>query len=121
MTSSPTKATAIDVVIEQVAAYNARDLERFLATYSTDAEVTGVAAAPLVGSATLRDFYASRFDDASAQCTIETYVLFGERWVVARESVSTAGSVTDTVATFEVRDGVITRASMLKAEPGRTT
>lgn len=109
--------TAFDVVRAQVEAFNARDLDAFLATYSREAEVTGVAATPIAGAADLRAFYADRFGDAGVRCTIETYVLFGDRWVVARESIANSTGTTDTVAIFEVRDDVIVRAAMLKAEP----
>jgi len=46
---------------------------------------------------------------------IDTSVLFGSRWVVAQERVINAGVATETIATFDVVDGVISRASMLKA------
>lgn len=46
---------------------------------------------------------------------IEQTVLFGDRWVVAREQVINAGVSTETIATFDVVDGLISRASMLKA------
>ena len=42
-------------------------------------------------------------------------MLFGERWVVAQERVINAGVATETIATFDVVDGLIQRASMLKA------
>lgn len=113
MTSNP---TSIEVVREQVTAFNDRDLERFLATYGSESEVIGVTAEPLLGAGALREFYTPRFEDPSARCTIETYVLFDDRWVVAREAISNSQTVTDTIATFEVRAGVITRASMIKAE-----
>lgn len=109
--------TAFVVVQEQVAAYNQRDLERFLATYAADAEVIGITADPILGIEALRNFYTPAFENPSARCTIETYVLFGDRWVVARESVSNREMTTDTIAIFEVREGAISRASMVKAEP----
>ncbi len=39
---------------------------------------------------------------------------FGDRWLVARELVTTSNGTGETIATFEVRDGLITRASMVK-------
>ncbi|WP_166845388.1 nuclear transport factor 2 family protein [Isoptericola sp. BMS4] len=107
--------TATAVVAEQVDAFNARDLDRFVATYAPDAVVTGVTPDPIVGRDALRAFYGGRFDDAALHCEITTSVAFGERWVVARELVTTANGTGETVATFDVADGVIARASMLKA------
>jgi len=107
--------TATAVVAEQVDAFNARDLDRFLATYAADAVVAGVTPEPMVGRDALRAFYAGRFEDPALHCEITTSVAFGERWVVARELVTTAGGTGETVATFDVADGVIARASMLKA------
>jgi len=46
---------------------------------------------------------------------IDSTVLFGDRWVIAREYVINADVSTETIATFDVVDGRISRASMLKA------
>lgn len=107
--------TAATVVAEQVDAFNARDLDRFLATYAADAVVTGVTPEPLVGRDALRTFYAGRFEDPALHCEITTSVAFGQRWLVARELVTSTSGTGETVATFDVADGAIARASMLKA------
>lgn len=106
---------AADIVRRQVNAFNSQDLEAFLATYAADAVVTGVAAQPLVGSRRLREFYARRLRDASLRCVLDTVVTFGERWVVAREQITSGATTTETIAMFDVVDGLIQRASMLKA------
>lgn len=103
------------VVTTQLDAFNAHDLEAFVATYSTDTIVTGVAAEPIVGHEALREFYEPRLANPDLSCEIETVVQFGERWVVAREYVINGGTRTETIATFDVVDGLIQRASMLKA------
>lgn len=107
--------TAETVVRTQVEAFNAHDLEAFLATYADDAVVTGVAPEPLRGHDALRAFYGPRLEDTSLSCAIDASVSFGERWVVAREWVSTSTGATETIATFDVVDGRIARASMVKA------
>ena len=99
----------------QLDAFSAHDLEAFVATYADDAVVTGVAPEPLVGSAAIRAFYEPRLQNPELSCVIDTSVLFGSRWVVAQERVINAGVATETIATFDVVDGVISRASMLKA------
>ncbi|MFF2051429.1 nuclear transport factor 2 family protein [Leifsonia sp. NPDC058194] len=110
-----TALDALRVVTEQVDAFNAHDLEAFVATYSEDAVVTGVGAAPLTGRDAIRAFYADRLDHPALSCTIAAHTLFGERWVIAQEHVVRDGVATETIATFDVRDGLIRRASMVKA------
>lgn len=107
--------SALDTVQAQLDAFNAHDLEAFVATYADDAVVTGVAPEPLVGSAAIRAFYEPRLQNPELSCVIDTSVLFGSRWVVAQERVINAGVATETIATFDVVDGAISRASMLKA------
>ncbi|MBP3977087.1 MULTISPECIES: nuclear transport factor 2 family protein [unclassified Microbacterium] len=107
--------SALDTVQAQLDAFNAHDLDAFVATYADDAVVTGVAPEPLVGSAAIRAFYEPRLQNPELSCVIDTSVLFGSRWVVAQERVINAGVATETIATFDVVDGVISRASMLKA------
>jgi hypothetical protein len=108
--------TSSEVVRDQVDAFNRHDIDAFMATYAHDAVVVGVVDAPLVGHAELRTFYESRLrSDADLRCEIETLVAFGTRWVVARELISSRTGEVETIATFDVADGLIQRASMLKA------
>jgi hypothetical protein len=107
--------SALDTVQAQLDAFNAHDLDAFVATYAADAVITGVAAEPVVGTAAIREFYEPRLQNPELSCVIETSVLFGSRWVVAQEQVINAGVATETIATFDVVDGLIARASMLKA------
>lgn len=110
-----TDRNALDTVQAQLEAFNAHDLEAFVATYAADAVITGVAPAPITGTAAIRAFYEPRLQNPELSCVIETTVLFGTRWVVAQEQVINAGIATETIATFDVVDGLISRASMLKA------
>ncbi|KJL32087.1 nuclear transport factor 2 family protein [Microbacterium oxydans] len=110
-----TDRSALDTVQAQLDAFNAHDLDAFVATYAADAVITGVAPDPLVGSTAIRAFYAPRLRNPELSCVIDATVLFGIRWVVAQERVINAGVATETIATFDVVDGLIARASMLKA------
>ncbi|MGH3689930.1 MAG: nuclear transport factor 2 family protein [Microbacterium sp.] len=107
--------SALDTVQAQLDAFNAHDLDAFVATYAEDAVITGVATEPVVGSTAIRAFYEPRLQNPELSCVIETSVLFGTRWVVAQEQVINAGVATETIASFDVVDGLIARASMLKA------
>lgn len=106
---------AIDTVQAQLDAFNAHDLDAFVATYAADAMITGVAVEPIVGRDAIRAFYEPRLQNPELSCVIDNTVLFGTRWVVAQERVINAGVATETIATFDVVDGLISRASMLKA------
>lgn len=110
-----TDRTALETVQAQLDAFNAHDLDAFVATYAADAVITGVAAEPVIGAAAIRAFYEPRLQNPDLSCVIDTSVLFGTRWVVAQEQVVNAGVATETIATFDVDRGLIVRASMLKA------
>jgi hypothetical protein len=110
-----TDRTALDTVRAQLDAFNAHDLDAFVATYAETAVITGVAPEPLIGSAAIRAFYEPRLQSPELSCVIETSVQFGTRWVVAQEKVVNADVSTETIATFDVVGGLIARGSMLKA------
>ena len=112
---TPGPRSAERTVQNQLDAFNAHDLDAFVATYASDAVITGVAPEPIVGTAAIRAFYEPRLQNPELSCVIEQTVLFGDRWVVAQEQVINAGVATETIATFDVVDGLISRASMLKA------
>lgn len=107
--------TAESTVRAQLDAFNAHDLDAFVETYTPDAVISGVAPEPVSGTQGIRAFYEPRLSSTDLSCVIEQIVLFGERWVVAREQVINAGVATETIAIFDVVDGLISRASMLKA------
>ncbi|MDR6867097.1 uncharacterized protein (TIGR02246 family) [Microbacterium resistens] len=105
----------MDTVQAQLDAFNAHDLAAFVSTYAPDAVITGVGPEPIEGADAIRAFYEPRLQNPELSCVIDTSVLFGTRWVVAQERVINAGVATETIATFDVVDGLISRASMLKA------
>lgn len=107
----------IDTVVAQLDAFNSHDLEAFLATYSLECVVVGVDIEPLIGQSALREFYAPRLANPDLSCLIEDTVAFGERFIVAHEFVINGTVSTETIATFEIVDGLISRASMVKGEP----
>ncbi|MFK4762201.1 nuclear transport factor 2 family protein [Microbacterium sp. ZW T5_45] len=113
--TASTARTAEQTVRAQLDAFNAHDLGAFVATYAADAVIVGVAPEPLVGTEQIHSFYEPRLQNPALSCEIERTVLFGDRWVVAQEQVVNAGVATETIATFDVIDGLIRRASMLKA------
>lgn len=106
---------ALAVVRRQVEAFNAHDVEAFLATYATDATVSSGVNEPLVGRAAMREHYVARLADTSLRCRLETVVLFGERFVVAHEEVSGRQGTARVVAVFDVADELIQRSMLMTA------
>jgi hypothetical protein len=105
------------VFLAQVDAFNAADLEAFLATYADDAVVNGVGPEPLVGKAALRELYAARFQQRPLRCEVGALHAIGGRWAVAHERVTGPTGTNELVAVFEVADGVIVRADMSARHP----
>lgn len=96
----------------QVEAFNAHDIDAFLATYSHDAVVAGVTPEPLRGADALRAHYTPRLADPSLDCRVLATATFGDRWLVAHELVSSATSSTEVIAVFECAGGLICRSSI---------
>lgn len=107
--------TPEQVVQRQVEAYNARDLDAFLATYAPAAQVhfgLGPDAKTLTGPA-LRERYGARFKTPGLHCEITGRLTLGAK-VVDREHVtSTDKPALEAIAIYQVRDGLIQEAWIL--------
>jgi len=106
-----------EVFLAQVEAFNAADLEAFLATYADDAVVNGLGPEPVAGKEALRALYAERFTQRPLDCRIGDLHEIGGRWAVAHETVSGPAGTNELVAVFEVSGGVIVRADMSARHP----
>jgi len=103
-----------DIFDEQVDAFNARDLERFVACYARDATVltaTGV----LTGHDELRAAYRTRFTDPQLSCEVMGVAPVSEDWIEASERVRSGEGERQVRALFEVKQGAITRAALFPA------
>lgn len=107
--------SALAIVNAQVEAFNSHDVDAFIATYAPDAVIVGAAPHVLEGHAAMRTHYTQRLVNSALRCDIDTVVVFGDRWVVAREAIQDGDNVTEVVATFDVVGDVIVRVSMLRA------
>lgn len=97
----------------QVEAFNARDLEAFLATYAADTELHGLLPDRVVrGHGEMRPLYEARFAQQPLHCEILASTVYGDRWVVAHEQVLSPGGTVVLVGVFEVVGGLIVRADM---------
>jgi uncharacterized protein (TIGR02246 family) len=106
---------AEEVVQRQVDAFNAHDLDAFLATYAEDAVVAGGdgMADALRGREALRAHYARRLAQPGLRATIEQRARMG-RWVVDHEIVANDAGVTAALAIYEVEEGLIRRTTILR-------
>lgn len=106
-------ARPVEVFLEQVNAFNSRDLERFVGTYSPDARVSRNDGSVVGGRDSLREHYARRLENPGIFCEVRAIAEFGGRWVVAHEFVSDGLKTTEVVATFEIVNGAIVGASLV--------
>ena len=109
---------AEDVVERQIAAFNARDLEAFIATYASDATVTGVAGAVegLRGHEALRRHFGARLAQPGIRVMIEERVALG-RWIVDRETVTNEIGSAEAIVVYEVEEGLIRCVNVIYARP----
>lgn len=100
-----------DVVQQQVNAYNARDIEAFLAAYSAEVKIYNHPDTLLTsGREAMRKTYQQMFQLATLHCKIVNRIRMGH-FVIDQEQISGApdGSVVNVVAIYEVREGLIRR------------
>jgi hypothetical protein len=102
----------VDVVQEQLEAYNARDLERFVATYADGITIYRLPSLePAVsGKAQLAEVYRARFASPNLHATIVNRIVLGNK-VIDHESVVgiRPDGPFEAVAAYEVADGLIHR------------
>jgi hypothetical protein len=101
--------TPEEVVQEQLEAYNARDLERFAATYADDVKLYRMPASePAVqGKAQLRDTYRQRFSSASLHADILSRIVLGNKVIDHERVRGIRETPLEAVAVYEVAGGVI--------------
>lgn len=105
------------IVQQQLEAYNARDLEAFLATYADDAELFGFpATAQTRGKDEMRKRYALRFSDPILHAAIVNRMVMGNV-VIDHERVRCTlpegPGVMEAIAIYEVKDGKIARTTFI--------
>jgi len=104
------KASAVDVVQRQVDAYNARDLERFLAEFSDAVQVyrPPAAEAAISGKAQLAEYYAAhRFNLPGLRAEILNRIVLGPRVIDHERIHGVRDAPFEAAAVYEVVDGLI--------------
>ena len=109
------------VVQRQLEAYNAHDIEAFVATYADDVQLFELPDKVLMrGSAELRERYAERFRDTRLHADIVNRIALGDT-VIDHERVRLTfpqgpGTV-EAIAIYQVRDGKIINVWFRRGEP----
>jgi hypothetical protein len=102
-------ADAAAVVQEQLEAYNARDLDRFAATYSKDIRIWRMPATEpsIVGQAQLRETYRKRFESPNLHAEIVNRIVTGNKVIDHERVVGIKEAPIEAVAVYEVTGGLI--------------
>ena len=104
--------TAESVVQRQLDAYNARDIDAFIATYADDVKLFDLPEKLLSeGTATMRERYGKLFKDERLHATIVKRIVMGDTVVDherVRLTLPQGPATVEAIAIYEVRDGKIT-------------
>ena len=107
--------TPEQIVNIQLEAYNARDINAFLATYSDDIEIYDNAGKmTMKGHDDLRRSYSKLFDNTpNLNCRIENRIIINNK-VIDKENVIANDRVLEAVAIYDVENGKITKVRFVK-------
>jgi len=105
----------VDVQLE---AYNARDMDAFLATYATDAEVRDHSTGTLAkGHSELRALYSNVFADERLHATVARRIVMGNTVVdheQRRLTLQGQAGTDEAIAIYEVVDNKIGRLTLVR-------
>ena len=101
--------TPTEVVQEQLEAYNARDLDRFAATYSDAIRIYRMPAAEpaIVGKSQLADVYRRRFSAPGLHADILARIVLGNKVIDHERVRGIQEHPIEAVAVYEVVSGLI--------------
>lgn len=111
--------TPLDVVMEQVAAYNARDLERFMATYAPTCQILmGTGDVFMDGEAAMRQVYGQMFAASpELYCNVPNTIVSGDYIILDEEfgNMNFPGMPSSGrgAVAYRVQDGKIVRVYFL--------
>lgn len=109
--------TTDDPVQDQLEAYNAHDLERFMACYSPDAVIRHADGRVLMsGHAEIRARYGKLFaEHPDVTAEVATRIRVGE-WVVDEERVQLGDDQLHVVVGYLVREGLVRAGVMIRSD-----
>lgn len=114
-----TTRSAEALVQEQLEAYNARDLERFIAVYADDVQVFRPPAAgpALAGKQAFAQFYAGqRFNLPGLHAEVLNRIVVGNKVVDHERIAGVREQAFEVAVAYEVRDGLIRSVWMFAPE-----
>ena len=103
-------ATPVEIVQRQLEAYNARNLERFVATYADDVKVyrMPLLEPTIVGKAKLSEFYATqRFNLPALRAEIVNRIVLGNKVIDHERVFGIREQPMEVAAVYEVAGGLI--------------
>jgi hypothetical protein len=113
--ANPKAVQMRDPVQEQLEAYNARDLERFLACYAEGVVIATPDGAPLMtGKPEMRRSYGTMFKESADLHADVANRLRAGQWVVDEEHVLLNGQRLHVLVAYLVQDELIERVLMLE-------
>ena len=102
------------VVNLQLEAYNSRDIDKFVATYSDSIEIYKKGVIIIKGHKQLRETYSKLFDNTpNLYCRIENRILINNK-VIDKENVIANERTLKAVAIYEVMDGKIQKVTFVE-------
>jgi len=116
--------SAEEVVRRQIDAYNARDMDAFLATFADEVEIFGFPNTLSVkGKEEMRKRYTVRFSDTILHCIIVKRIVMGNTVIDherVRVTLPEGPGVMEAIAMYEVHDGKIAKVTFIygKKTPG---
>jgi len=116
--------SAEEVVRKQIDAYNARDMDAFLATFADEVEIFGFPNTLSVkGKEEMRKRYTVRFSDTILHCIIVKRIVMGNTVIDherVRVTLPEGPGVMEAIAMYEVHDGKIAKVTFIygKKTPG---
>ena len=101
----------VEIVQEQLEAYNARDLDRFAATYAEGITIWRMPAPDpaIVGQAQLREVYRKRFASPGLHATIVNRIATGDKVIDHERVVGIEAGPIEAVAVYQVTGGLIAK------------
>ena len=99
----------VDIVQEQLEAYNARDLDRFVATYSETIRIFRLpdTEPAIAGKTQLAETYRNRFSSPNLHATIVNRIVLGNKVIDHERVVGIREAPIEAVAVYEVVDDLI--------------
>ena len=103
------------IVQKQLDAYNARDIDTFMATYTKDIKLINFPdKESLKGQQKMRESYASYFDATpDLNCKIKNRIIIGNK-VIDEEYITANGQNFSAVAIYEVENGKIAKVTFIQ-------